>query len=347
MFALNNTNQAFEFCSNQASTVSPTLSPAAKPTLRVAVHGLSDKERTVIGVATRLLAAHDIDAELVDSLDQACLHIVSGDTTTGMGAQDKAFRLYVTDEADNDATIGRPLMVQHVLNKFLDIINSKKQQLAPSATAPAAATVLPFKAKDETSLLGIIASALLNRTLVSIEGSNGSVIFMHGPSRYVYSRMDLAAFDTLAQDKSVTYKTSELTESHFMQGSKGLKGTNIDNLLWRIAYFESHGRLLANDLEYRPARLKAWPRLPATHVRQDFIRIATLMSRKAMTLVEASKAASIDLTQAIVFYNTAHALNLFEFAAASDYNSGKQYVEKTGLLAKIARHLSLKKRSNA
>ncbi len=320
----------------------------------LSVVGLTPQEGMVVNVAANLLAALDHNVKVLGSGDHSgdivLLSPTSelGKTVLGCLVTGQRAVLFVDSEgeASGHAALLRPVRVQTLRDLLVELLpRLPAGKVARPAAPPAAASVAqPVTAAPlPGNLFYLLLDAVFTRSLLRVECCEGTVL-IHGPTQGIYTRADGNLLAKVAQAGPEMLRAEKLAESDFMQAARGLSLTRLHDVIWLAERHGSRGVLAGGHSTEVPVRLKVWPKFNSRHVRPEYLKLAALLSRQALTLRALATTGGVALPQVIDFYNAALAFGVVEAkASAPVVTPPPPKSANAGLLSKIARKLALKR----
>lgn len=323
--------------------------------VNLSVIGLSPQEGTVVNVVANLLAALDHSVNVLAAGDlSGDIVLISHDSDAGraalgnLGKEQRAV-LFVDNEGEirGYPTLIRPVRVQTLRDLLVDLVPSLPQRSA-AAPAPAVtpvakpASAAPAKAQPAT-LFYLLLDAAIDHSLLSVTGSQGEVVLLHGPTQCIYTRADGPALEALAKQAPEALQTQRLNESDFMRATKGMSLIRQHDLIWLAERHGARGALLQGHSSEVPVRLKLWPKFNSRHVRPEYLKLAALLSKQPLTLRALAETSGVALSQVIDFYNASVAFGVIEKMESAPVVTPPPKTSGSGLLGKIAKRLALKR----
>lgn len=323
--------------------------------IRIAPIGLTEQESTVLSVTANLLSAFDMLVEVVRDGDgggdgDGHIAIVDLDSEAGKsylrGGSSKQAKLIFSECSGSTAGIEhlqKPIRVHALKEALLDLAKRLDSAVHGSPVqgterkSQAAAGPLP------ESLYYAVTKAVIEGELVCIKSPSGAVLHIHGPGRQIYTSVDGNALDEMAKLDKASFRVDVLTEAEFIPGTIGKPARNLNELIWRAAYFGGRGILMPQHSPHVPVKLVAWPKFTKGYVKPGYLKLAATMAKKPLTLAEAIQFTGISEAVANDFYNAVYALGLIETGHRSQVGTIKKATGYNGLFAKIAKHLTLKR----
>jgi len=333
--------------------------------ITLSVVGLSVQEGTVVNVAANLLAAleHRVQVLQADdaSGDIVLLDPASEKGRAALGNLDDGQRaiLFVDNEAQHNShpSLVRPVRVQTLSDVLTDLVARLPARSVPRPAVSTAATAKPATAKPATAattasavplpvnLFYLLVDAMLNQSLMSVKCINSdSTVLIHGPTKSVYTRLDGMTLEKMSQQGPDNLQAQKLSESDFMQASRGMSLTRLHDVIWLAERHGSQGIVLPGHSLDVPVRLKVWPKFNSRHVRPEYLKLAALLARQPLTLHALAESSGVALAQVIDFYNASVVFGAIEtMASAPVVMPVLKTPTNSGLLGKIARKLALKR----
>lgn len=322
--------------------------------------GLSTQEGTVVNVAANLLAAMDVAVKVLDNGDlSGDIVLVDGGSVAGrgvLGRLDGRQKALLFVDSDSDAkgsnVIVRPVRVQALrdaLSEVMAALPAKRvQPPAPVGKAQTTTASAQQQAPSAQPLPGtffyLLLDTVVNRSLLRVDCGGGTTVLIHGPTQCIYTHADGMSLEKMSQQNYDMLKSQKLSETEFMQATKGMSLTRLHDVLWLAERHGGRGQLLPGHSAEVPVRLKVWPKFNNRHVRPENLKLAAMMSKQPLSLRTLAVSSGVALPQVIDFYNSAVAFGVIEkHETAQPVTPPPKPSSSGGLLGKIARRLALKR----
>ena len=191
----------------------------------------------------------------------------------------------------------------------------------------------------ENYLINILRRATANKQdmLIELDGV-GEVILLSNRGEYFGFATDMAEFCTAPVDR---YELTLLGAGHRRMPGEGAIGRNIDELMWKTAFYASNGRLMEGCYRDDVVELTYWPNLTRVPVTPNTPRIAALLNRHPTSVTLAARLLKVDMAEMYQFYSAARCAGL---ARAVNRTPEEPKLEPhrnqsllSALLAKVAR----------
>ena len=246
-------------------------------------------------------------------------------------------------------------MVQTIKDHLVDMIERMKSSTVVTAAPPKAPVAPAAKTATQpaqttspadtgaSTLFYSVLQAVEQKQMLRIDCKDHPAVFVHGPTRYLYSQAKPEEVCAMAKLPGEQLKTQVLDEGSFMQGAKGIKGRQLSGLLWSMMALGGKGRSLPENIANQSVRLKLWPRFRPDYVQTDCLNVAVHLLKYGLTPQLAAQKSGVDMAVVNDFFRIAHLLNMVEVEAASTAATPVQAAESKGLLGKIMRHLARRK----
>lgn len=334
-------------------------------TITLSTAGLSTQEGTVVGVAANLLAALDFSFRVLEAGDLSGeIMLINPASDVGREALsqlgDGQRALLVVDNEDAGSSghfrVVRPLRVQTLLDALTEQVAyvrpiGGKAVIPATAAKSAVATPqgrTPAVAQSSSgplplTLFYLLLNAMHHHSLVRVVCSGGSLLLIHGPTQTVYTRADGMSLEKMAQQSGDTLKAERLSESDFMQATKGMSLTRMHDVIWLAERYGSRGQLLPGHSLDVPVQLRIWPKFNNRHVQPENLKLAALLSKHPITLRNLAEVSGVEMPLVIDFYNASVAFGVIEKQESAPQVVLAKPAQSGGLLGRIARRLALKR----
>jgi hypothetical protein len=290
------------------------------PSLRISPLALNETDQKVLSVAASLLTADGMPCTLLEEGDPGGhLLIIDGDTEAGRRilaqTSDNQLKLLFASQAEtgrNLVHLPRPIRVaelQDVLTRIhlrlRALLASKGEPASKPNTAPAAITA------NAKNLLHIFLEAKQSQCCYAIEGPDRSRVLIGGHNATVAAN-GAEAIGRILKQPLAQLEVEEIDIVEFAKRAQQMTLSALDTVVWQVGIACSKGELLAgHDLE-QPVKLKAWPNFTRNGFHQLHFKLAAIMARQPISLLELKKISGIPLEEIVNFYNAAVAVGLIE-----------------------------------
>lgn len=159
----------------------------------------------------------------------------------------------------------------------------------------------------EAHLINIVKRAVKNSQdiHVSIPGQ-GSIVVMSSIGEYLDNSDDLERFCKFDAD---VYKVTILAKQDVVADMEK-NGRNIDELMWKIGFYLSEGRLMEGCYRDDVVELMHWPNFTRVPSTSNAMRLASLLSSHPTSITLAHRFLKIDRAEAYQFYTAARCAGL-------------------------------------
>jgi len=313
-------------------------------TMRITPVGLGPQERTVLGVATKLLSALEVDVALLEEASpKANLAVIDGDSPIGAhyltSPKAATLRVVIGGREQHGAGVlwlPRPVRVQGLKDAIYELWSRGETQGGGDHASSSPPANLGQGTPD--TLFGAMRKARVAKQRVLFKSSGGHNILLDGTTGLFHTRFDSRELEAVAQAAGTASLLPPLGEQRLAEDGKAAP---FSELVWMAAWFGSKAVTGEVWPEDRAARLKAFPRLPKLFLLPEYVQIAAMLTKGSLTPQQIANSTGISADRVIDFCRIAEVLNILEVtqsASAPRTNSG---TAKGGLLAKLARKLAL------
>lgn len=316
-------------------------------TIYISSPGLTDHDQIALQTAIKLLFR---DGQTFESLDEDVHHahllVLDGDNAHGKSALAQSLKGQVKVVFSSTPKVGanviavkKPVRVA-LLTKLLSKLFTKMQiQILQRA-----------KSRQNETLFHVFLKAKENKQILRIGCPHYPDLLIDGLNRSMATSTDFDEVRELFQVPIGQLHIEKLSSNEFSEHTHGLNITTLHNLLW-MAGIECSGRnLLPGHSLNSPVKLRAWPNFTRNDFKPDFLKLAAILARQAVTLSKLSEMTNIPEQDVVSFYNAAYAVDLIERNVTEQKSPVTQreiQPEKTSLFAKIAQRLTFRKKVHA
>lgn len=324
---------------------------------RILPVGLDQQERTILGVVVNLLAAFDLEINVLGDDDDQAPHIalIGGERPEGTaylansgGAPLKIVVSQTPVSGHGVHAVSKPLRVQTLKDVIFDLWTSHqdllqesdrrfKPKLTRSRPETKAAPLAEFDAAQADNLFLALFFARSRRMhlLFSDEANHG--ILLDGLRGLCYSGLQSAELEKVCERRGFS---QALEPGPFMSAMAGLKSKAFGDIAWSAAHFGARGRLYDGTELDAPLVMTAFPRFPRRHSRPEYMRVAAILTKMPMSLRELEANTGTSLEILMDFYNLGVILDVLHAKPPEGRDVRKLTGGKRGgLLAKIAKRL--------
>lgn len=142
--------------------------------------------------------------------------------------------------------------------------------------------------------------------LLEVEGK-GTLLMLSTRGEYFPSMTDMASFLTSSPDQC---KLTILPKGDERIPSEDIIGRNIDELMWKAAFYASEGRMMRGCYRDDVVELEYWPNLSRLPHTPQSMRIAALLSRHPTSIYFAMRLLKVSPAEMYQFYSAARAAGL-------------------------------------
>jgi hypothetical protein len=150
------------------------------------------------------------------------------------------------------------------------------------------------------------ATANSQDLLLELDGV-GEMLLLSSRGEYFQFLTDEEAFFTAPTD---AVKLTILESGHNRIPPESTVGRNIDELMWRAAYYASAGKLMAGCYRDDVVELAYWPNLSRVPHTENSARIAALLSRHPTSITFATRLLKVETAEMYRFYSAARCAGL-------------------------------------
>jgi hypothetical protein len=318
------------------------MTQAMPQIMRITPVGLPTQERTILGVAANLLAALDLEVQVLEEASpSANLAVVNGESAAGIrylaDPAGAALKIVIADQesqGQGQLLLARPVRVQGLKDAIYDLWSSRQERPEGGSPAPAAAV-------DGTGADTLFAAMLLARRgqqVVEFSPAVGPPVLLDGTKALYYSEQQDKALEAIARQGG----TSRPLSQDAAQGRiHGHGGHPFADLVWMAAWFGGQGVAGSALPPGRPLRLRTFPRLPKLFLRPEYVRVAAMLTKAPLAPQQLAQASGVALERVLEFCHIAEVLGILEAAEGSlPTRPAAAPRAAGGLLAKLARRLS-------
>jgi hypothetical protein len=315
---------------------------------------LSNTDHSVLTVATRLLEKNSIEMNILNKGDTSgTILLVDVDTPVGrefyhqFSATRSRSLLLLSSETLKDPrnmVLKKPLRVQTLKDTLADICAI----LMPQSKTPIKAqeNVPSSPVKLSHTLFFLLLKAKQEKQIVQIFCYPHSPLFVNAIDGVVATSVSREILGQIIRNQCYALKNTKLSVSDFETLAKGQLIISLSHILWSTALYGSHGQLIEGHFPNVPVQLKKWPNLPRLEFDPDHIKLASVMTRQPLTLVEIEQKTQLPWGTIVGFYNAACATDLVLVNPRNlPLFSNKKEPPKVGLFTKIAQRLKLASKS--
>lgn len=160
---------------------------------------------------------------------------------------------------------------------------------------------------DET-IITVLKRAVVNKQDIHLELTEiGELLLLAQRGEYFARLSDEQAFFTT---DIADIDVSVLGKGDRRLPAESVSGRNIDELMWKAAFYNSNGRLMEGCYPADMVELDHWPNLSRLPHTTNTARIAALLSRHPATIAFVARLLHIAPTEAYLFYSAASAAGL-------------------------------------
>lgn len=321
-------------------------------TLNIVPVGLNAQDRLVVMTATKLLSLDRIHFQIyTGQLTKAHILIVDDENSEGKQALKQSrpgqIKFIITHSprmAMNTIGLQRPLELGN-LKKLLTNIYSKLQvQLQQKQhTQPAAKQHHEVQVLSD-SLFKLLLESKEKKHILRIACNDMPDFFIDGRNHCLATKANEAEIDRFIDLPLDALSILHMNPETFSVHSNNLSIQSLHNLLWLAGIKCSDGKLLSGHRLDKPIQLRAWPNFTRNSFIAEHLKLAAVLAKQAMNLVQLSEITRIPITDVINFYNAAYAVDLIVYKDNADRTpvvSRQNVTAKQGLLSKIAKRLNL------
>lgn len=321
-------------------------------TLNIVPVGLNEQDRLVVMTATKLLSFDQIQYQIFDG-QIAKAHILIIDDAHSEGKQalkqcrPGQIKFIITDTpevAKNTIGLQRPIELAKIKNLLTKIYTKLQQQLRQQQRVQPLIKEVQEVPILSDSLFKLLLDTKEKKQILRISSSDLPDFFIDGRNHCLATVAKDAEIDRLLAQPLTALSITHMNTETFSVHSNDLSIQSLNNLLWLAGIKCSDGKLLSGHRVDKPFRLRAWPNFTRNTFIAEHLKLAAVLAKQAMNLVQLSELTQIALSDVINFYNAAYAVDLIEHKTTADIApvvSRKSSSAKQGLLSKIAKRLNL------
>ena len=280
---------------------------------------LSKVDYKVLQVAVNLLAEEGLQCNLLDYNNQSGhLAVIDTDTSTGkqMIAQGRTgqVQLVISSQlSPSSAMVGltKPVRV-NALKELLAKLCAKLNSDNTVSTGKAELTPAMQDVPNETTF-DMLFKAKQNNSCLRVTWDQGYTVYINGKTNTVASEMAQKSMDSLFCTSIERIQVKNISLDVYESASHKLNILALDGVLWQAAVLCSRGRILSGHSLNRPVKLKAWPNFPRQSFNPNFLHLAAVLARRAITLNQLKSETQVPLKDIVNFYNAVYTVGLIEF----------------------------------
>lgn len=156
---------------------------------------------------------------------------------------------------------------------------------------------------DETLITDLKRAVLNSQDILLEQEGNGRLLVLGSRHEYFSQLNDEEDFFS-AQQSAV--KVTPLLKNDRLIPAANVIGRNVDELMWKVAFHSSQGRLMKGCYPVDVIELTRWPNLTRLPHTANTPRIASLLSRQPSSLAIAGKVLKVSPQEMYQFYSAAH-----------------------------------------
>lgn len=325
--------------------------------------GLDAREATVLKVAANLMSADYGDIRVLDPIDYSgslafidpnspAAHEYGTDHT-------EAVRVLVTSVEPEDPLalhLQRPLRVQVVCDFLIDLIDNGEKQSTPASQHIPSTTArgdqpehgAPSNSGVPTKLLETLVAAksmkLRYRLELPDDSEHANVMWIDGANERIHPAIDDEQLVRICRASPRPISIRPVMTDEPSTGQVGGSGRTFSDIAWVIGNVPDGS--LADELDPNsPIRLTSFPRIPRQPGKLHYVTIATMLTRRSLTLNEIQAETGLDMGFIRGFFNIVRVLDIVQVEAPAHLPKRRRGAGAIRLLDKIARRLSLRPQS--
>ena len=321
-------------------------------TLNIVPVGLTEQDRLVVMTATKLLSFDQIQYQIADGqISKAHILIIDDENTAGRQAlkqsrpgQIKFIITNTPEVAKNTIGLQRPIELAKIKTLLTKIYARLQQQLRHSNRARSVTNSSQNVPVLSDSLFKLLLDTKENKQILRIASAELPDFFIDGRNHCLATTATQAEIDRLIELPLAALSLTHMNPDTFSVHGNDLGIQSLNNLLWMSGIKCSEGKLLAGHRTDTPFRLRAWPNFTRNSYIAEHLKLAAVLAKQAMNLVQLSESTHIALSDVINFYNAAYSVDLIEHNITQDVAgklAQKPSPARHGLLSKIAKRLNL------
>ncbi len=322
--------------------------------LHISGVNLQEVEQKVLDVAVNIICDEKgKDYLIVDDNPGSEILVLNADSAEGSKILNNASENQVkivfsssTQSGKNIITMPTPVRVIALKNVLIKIaeqlyayIISKKGHLK----AVKKPTVLPEAQKIENIFQQLLQIKLANKcSLISSTGLPS--IYIDGVNGRFITEKSTDDIEKYLNLDFNSVESKEISYEQLNEYSKNMPVAALNSILWRCALACSNGKLLPGHSENTPVKLTSWPNFSRHGFKPDYFKLAAIMAKQYISLMELNRQTQIPFKEITDFYNAAFAVDIIETV------TDKSKLKKTGpikssqnksILKKLAQRLGI------
>jgi len=315
--------------------------------LHISAVNLQEVEQKVLDVAVNIICDEKgKDYLIVDDNPGSEILVLNADSAEGSKILNNASENQVkivfsssTQSGKNIITMPTPVRVIALKNVLIKIaeqlyayIISKKGHLK----AVKKPTVLPEAQKIENIFQQLLQIKLANKcSLISSTGLPN--IYIDGVNGRFITEKNTDDIEKYLNLDFNSVELKEISSEQLNEYSKNMPVAALNGILWRCALACSNGKLLPGHSENTPVKLTSWPNFSRQGFKPDYFKLAAIMAKHYISLMELNRQTQIPFKEIADFYNAAFAVDIIETV------TDKSKLEKTATIKSSQNKSILKK----
>ncbi len=321
--------------------------------LSITAIGLSNTDFSVLKVATSLLERHEnMTVQLLEKEDyQGDIICIDLDNEGGRKfyqeytyPRHQALLLLTNDSLSDqrNMVLRKPIRVQTLRNSLSDLYSGLFSKPTDKANHLEIA-VSAEKVEITKSLFYALLTAKQQQQAYQIYCPPYSPLFVEGKVGMVATSANREMLRKITRGHNPQLRNTQLSNTDFDVLAKGQMIIPLNHLLWSTGLYGSYGQIIPNHSIEEPVRLKAWPNLSRLEFESDHMKLASVMTARAVSLKQIHEKIKVPWSTIIGFYNAAWATDLLitHPGQLPTYTATHKLPAKEGLFAKIANRLKI------
>lgn len=326
-----------------------------KTALRISSSGLGTRDRIVLHTVIRVLARDGFMLEMITGdVHRAHLLVVDEDGVEGRTALEQrrsgqVILLFSSNakSGKNLVALQKPVEIDTLRDLLKGLFRKMQAQLLCGTTTPgfAPGQSVPEADWPERTLFQILLDAKENKKVIRIRCDSRPDIFVDGLNQSLATTATMETIREVIRMPISQLLVEDLETSSFAVHGNGMTISTLHNVLWVAAIECSRGRLLPGHSPDIPVKLRAWPNFTRNDFKLEHLRLAAVLSRRAVPLRKLAEITQVAYEDIVDFYNAAYAADLVETCKTEQPEaavSRKTVPQWQGLFGKIARRLSFR-----
>lgn len=318
--------------------------------IRIAEVDLSKAEKIVLDVATRLLFKKDeVCFQLSEVVQTSHVVIINLDGNTGEAvyarlpkdnSQQQIILLSGQQKKDlpnSVLVLTRPLRVQ----TFKDLLEKLHYKFVQGAS-----TTHPVN-QSHNKLLDVLLDIQQHQSVVQVYCASYPSLYINAQYKTVVTSMTEKEVYNMVANASLPVKVVPLALAEYHEVLQNVKNHHIllEKIMWCAGLNGSNGKVIDPDLEHKALRLKAWPNFSRLTFDGEHMRLASLLSKEALSLDDLVRLSDITRNTVVGFCNAVYVMGLLELKdEAKKPSVSTPLPEKLNIIKRIANKLKLSMR---